>query len=496
MRRGLLALLLLLLVLPLGADTLDEVGVRGVLRWAGDASGGGPYIFDGPDGALTGFEVELARELAGRLGVKDAFVQGQWDKLPQLMDRGGADIVLNGYEWSAEREASWPSSVPYYVYTLQLMARKSDGLSSWEDLRRPREGRRQRVGVLSGSAAERCVRERLGESVEILGYDGVTNVLRLVEQGQLDATVQDLPIAVHYGPQFPALVRVGDPVAPGWYVIFTRKGDERLKARINEALRGMFLDGTLRRIYAKYGIWSPEQESLVAIGAHWPPAAASAPRAPTEPLRWFALLAKAAWTTLELAVLSMPLAMLVGLLVALGRLYGPRWLGIPLEVYVEFLRGTPLLLQLFVIYYLLPGIGIRIPAFWAGVLGLAINYSAYEAENYRAGLLAVPKGQWEAALSLGMAPRVALWRVVVPQALRIVIPPVTNDFIALFKDTSVCSVIAVVDLTGAYNRLYNDHPREVLQLGLMAAFLYLAMSYPMSLLARRLERRLGHGRIA
>ena len=131
------------------------------------------------------------------------------------------------------------------------------------------------------------------------------------------------------------------------------------------------------------------------------------------------LLLKAAWVTVQLSFLSMPLAMALGLTVAIGRLYGPWWLRIPLSAYVEFLRGTPLLLQLFVIYYVLPDlIGLSLPEFWAGVLGLAINYSAYEAENYRAGLLAIPRGQMEAALSLGMSTRTALRRVIVPQAVR------------------------------------------------------------------------------
>jgi polar amino acid transport system substrate-binding protein len=96
----------------------------------------------------------------------------------------------------------------------------------------------------------------------------------------------------------------------------------------------------------------------------------------------------------------------------------------------------------------------------------------------------------EAALALGMGKFRALRRVVLPQALRIVIPPVTNDFVALFKDTSVCSVIAVVELTGMYNRLYNNHPGRVLELGLATAVLYFGMSYPVSLFARRFERRL------
>ena len=194
-------------------------------------------------------------------------------------------------------------------------------------------------------------------------------------------------------------------------------------------------------------------------------------------------------TTVVLAALSMPLAILIGLLVAVGRLYGPRWLDWPLAAYVELLRGTPILLQLFVIYYLLPYVGISLPAFWAGVLGLAINYSAYEAENYRAGLLAVPRGQMEAALALGMSRWAALRYIIIPQAVRIVIPPVTNDFISLFKDTSICAVIAVTELTGRYRHLVVDHPNMVVQLALMTALLYLLMSYPLSLLARRLEVR-------
>ena len=200
-------------------------------------------------------------------------------------------------------------------------------------------------------------------------------------------------------------------------------------------------------------------------------------------------LLMAALYTVLLSCLAMPLAMLAGLVIAVGRLYGPRWLAVPLNGYVEVVRGTPLLFQLFVIFYMLPWMGVYLPAFWAGILGLAVNYSAYEAENYRAGLLAVPKGQMEAALALGMTRWAALRRVIIPQAVRIVIPPVTNDFISLFKDTSVCSVIAVYELTWSYRELAVNNPNRVWELGLIAALLYLLMSVPLSLLARRLERR-------
>jgi polar amino acid transport system substrate-binding protein len=324
--------------------------------------------------------------------------------------------------------------------------------------------------------------------VELKGFPEIINVMKLVEEGRLDATVQDVPVAVFYGRDFPGLHNVGQPVAPGYYVAFVRHGDDRLREKLNAALLKAMNDGTLKRIYDKYGLWNDEQKRLTKVAQNWPPAieAQSSRWANFPYYVW--LLLTAAWMTIKLACVSMPLAILIGLLVAVGRLYGPRWLNIPLEAYVEFLRGTPLLLQLFTIYYVLPRfIGVTIPEFWAGVLGLAINYSAYEAENYRAGLLAIPRGQMEAALSLGMSTPVALRRIIVPQAMRIVIPPVTNDFIALFKDTSVCTMISVVELTGMYRKLFNDHPKLMLEFGLITALLYLVMSYPLSLVARGME---------
>jgi polar amino acid transport system substrate-binding protein len=131
-----------------------------------------------------------------------------------------------------------------------------------------------------------------------------------------------------------------------------------------------------------------------------------------------------------------------------------------------------------------------VPALATAVLGLAVNYSAYEAEIYRAGLQAVPRGQMEAALALGMSRGQAIRRVVVPQAARIVVPPVVNDFIALFKDTSVCSVVTVVELTKRYSVLAMT-TQAVVELMAMTCLLYLLMSWPLSALSRRVERRLG-----
>jgi polar amino acid transport system substrate-binding protein len=202
------------------------------------------------------------------------------------------------------------------------------------------------------------------------------------------------------------------------------------------------------------------------------------------------VLVQSAGLTVLLSVVSFPIAIVVGLLVAIGRLWGPGWLRVVLGTYVEVLRGTPLMLQLYFIFFFLPEIGIRIPALTTAILGLAINYSAYEAEIYRAGLSAIPSGQMEAALSLGMSRWQAIRRIVVPQAVRIVVPPVVNDFIALFKDTSVCSVITLVELTKRYSVL-SMSTQATMELMILTAILYLAMSYPLSIAARRLERRFG-----
>jgi polar amino acid transport system substrate-binding protein len=163
------------------------------------------------------------------------------------------------------------------------------------------------------------------------------------------------------------------------------------------------------------------------------------------------------------------------------------------QAYVEVIRGTPLLIQLFLIYYGLPQIGIRLNPFLAGVLGLGLNYAASEAENYRAGIQSVPSGQTEAAMALGMSRWQSLQHIVLPQAFRVVIPPVTNDFIAMFKDSSIVSVITMVELTKAYGMLAMS-TYNFIGLGLITAGIYFGLSYPASLFANWLERKLQYDR--
>lgn len=474
---------------PASADTLDQIRQRGTLRWGGDQEGGGPYIYPRPDDpeVLTGFEVELMDLIGKRLGVRAVFQQCQWDKLPDLLRTEGIDVIANGYELTPNHLQSKIATIPYYVYELQLIARKKDGrIASWDDLKK---GGKKKVGVLTGSAAQKYVEEHLGEDVEVIPYDGTTDALKQVADSNCDATVQDVPAAVFYRDRYPSLDFVGQPVGRGYYVLYLRPGDEQLRDALSNAILDLIQTGALRSLYQRYGLWNPAQESLGTPGLGQEITGSSTTQSGWEVLRRNGpILLKAAWRTVELSLLSFPLAILVGLSVALGRVYGPlplRWL---LTWYVEVLRGTPLMLQLYFIFFVLPGLGLHFDAMIAAVIGLAVNYSAYEAEIYRAGLLAIPHGQMEAGLALGMSKATVLRRIIVPQAVRIVVPPVTNDFIALFKDTSVCSVITVVELTKQYNILANS-TGAFLELAGVTALLYLLMSYPLSLVARRLEKR-------
>jgi polar amino acid transport system substrate-binding protein len=245
----------------------------------------------------------------------------------------------------------------------------------------------------------------------------------------------------------------------------------------------MIANGELRRILERWRLWNDRQGDLRATGADDPVAPARGLGAAD--LRLFL---RGAGITIVISTLAMAIAVVGGLVLSLARRYGGRAARILSVGYVELFRGTPVLLQLYVLYYGLAPL-VALDAFTAAVLGLGLNYAAYEAELYRAGLDAVAVEQTEAGLALGMSRALTLRRIVLPQALRVALPGIANDFIALLKDTSLVSVITVVELTKQMTITAVDL-RGWLVPGILCAVLYLVMSLPLSRLARRLERRL------
>ena len=473
--------------LVFAADHLEQIKQAGVLLWGADAEGGAPYVYPRPQHQeqWTGFEYDLAEALAAKLGVKAKMVQNQWDQLIPALDRGNFDIVLNGLELTADNQQHIAMSRPYYVYTQQLVTRReTEGLTNIDNLKG------KAVGVLSASVAQRLLEKTPG--VDLRLYPGNVESFRDLKAKRIEAVVLDLPIALFYAKPDPALKFSGDPFAPGYYGIGVRKQDATVLAAHNQAIVELAEDHTLERIYQKYGVWDERQ---VALKDYHPEVVEQ--RKSISTIRdwrtYLPLLLRGAVITIEISVLGMALAVVAGLALVLTRLYAVaplRWLA---QVYVEVIRGTPLLIQLFFIYYGLPEIGIRLQAFPAAILGLGLNYAAYEAENYRAGIEAIPRGQTEAAQALGMTRWQSLQHIILPQAFRLVIPPITNDFIALFKDSSIVSVITMVELTKVYGMLAMS-TYDYIGLGLMTATIYFALSYPASIFANWLEKRLRYDR--
>jgi polar amino acid transport system substrate-binding protein len=474
-----------------GAAELEEVRRRGELVWAADQEGGGPHVYPDPADPrqLVGFEVELAALIAAELGVKPRFQQGQWDRLPLLLGQS-ADCVINGIELTPERRRDYGCSRPYFAYALQMLGRRDVPPAGFADLTAAGPSGPWRVGVLTGSAAETEMRSRAARGeiqVEVVGYDGTLDSLEQVLTGVLDLAVMDDCIFNHYADRFARIRTVDRPFAGGFYTVLTSRSTPRLTGAIDDALAKLIADGRLKSLYDRWDLAGRQQMLLLRDAAEIP---AARQRSFAELVRQtLPLLLTSAGMTILLSCASFPLAIAIGLAVAVGRLYGPSWLKSPLAGYVEVLRGTPLMLQLYAIFFLLPKVGLALPAILAAILGLALNYSAYESEIYRAGLKAVPLGQFEAALSLGLSKWQALRHVLVPQAVRIVMPPVTSDFIALFKDTSVCSAITVIELTKRYSVLALSTGR-IVELAIVTALLYLCMSWPLALLSRWFEARL------
>ncbi|MFT4041270.1 MAG: amino acid ABC transporter permease [Thermomicrobiales bacterium] len=201
------------------------------------------------------------------------------------------------------------------------------------------------------------------------------------------------------------------------------------------------------------------------------------------------VLIPAAGMTVRIAAGAFVLAIVVGLALALLQTFRIGLLNIILRAYIEVVRGTPVLAQLFILYFGLTQVGIRFTPVQAAIIGLGLNGGAYLAEVFRAGIDSIHRGQMEAALTVGMTPLAAMRWVIIPQALRVVVPPTTNYSIALLKDTAVVSAVAAPEIMFKARNLVTETYLSA-QIYLLVALMYLCMSLVLAWISRRLERRL------
>ncbi|MEO5509675.1 MAG: ABC transporter substrate-binding protein/permease [Longimicrobiales bacterium] len=469
------------------------------LRWGGDAEGGAPFVEADPSNPsiVRGFDVEIAQMIARGLNREPRFIQVGWSSILQSVERGDFDIGLSGLEDRPALRARHAVTMPYFQFREVLSVRPADSARyrSLSDL----AGRR--VGTLGSTMAyDMLVTESRRSGLIPVSYDDDVHPYADLVVGRLDAVLLDNIIADRslrrMGGRF---VNQTTPVATGYYVGVLALANTSLRDSVNAILRERMRDGSLERTFRTWNVWDSTQASsrasvlaqadaavpsnASAAANTQPAAAAPHPRVSS----YLPALLRAASITVVLSILSMMLAVSAGIVIAAGRIYGAKPVRLALALYVEVVRGTPLLLQLFVLYYGLAGV-VRFPAFVAAVIGLGLNYAAYESEIYRSALESVPSTQLEAARTLGFSEYQILKLIRGPQALRFALAPMTNDFVALLKDTSLVSVITVVELT-KQTAIYATNVGSWLVPGALCALIYLVFSLPLSRYARVLERR-------
>jgi polar amino acid transport system substrate-binding protein len=468
------------------------------LTWAGDPEGGAPFVEADPTNPnkVTGFDVEIAELIARGVNRTPRFLFVPYASIDQAIGRGTADIGLSGMEDTPARRAAMATTIPYYAFREVLAVRDGDA----QTLRRLSDLRDRRVATLGGTIAyEILLQGERRYGLQAVSYDDDVHPYSDLLLGRVDGVLLDNVLAERRRKNMPGITIQADAVAVSHYVGVLAPHNASLRDAANEALRAAMRDGTLERIFRKWGVWNDDQPTLYAkliARQPVPPVTLSdsdgsigvatlTRRDAT--LRYVPSLIKAAGVTLVLSCLSMAFAVILGVLIASGRVYGTVMVRLALTGYVELMRGTPVLLQLFVIYYGVAAV-IKLPAFIAALLGLALNYAAYESEIYRGALEAVPTGQLEAARTLGFSERQVLRLVRGPQAFRLALAPMTNDFVALLKDSSLVSVLTVVELT-KQTQIFATNLGSWVIPGTLCAAIYLLMSLPLGALARRLERR-------
>jgi His/Glu/Gln/Arg/opine family amino acid ABC transporter permease subunit len=426
-----------------------------------------PFSYHGGTGnGLTGFDIDVMNAIGKHLGVKVEYVETPFDSMFAALEAGRFDVVANQITFNEERDARYDLSDPYVETTGVLVVRKDEkGITRLADLK----GKRAAENITSNWAEV-----AKGAGATIVGVDDMSLAIDNLEQGRVDALVNDKLAIRNYLRTKPdaGIKVVAETNDVSKSVLAARKGSGYLP-QLDKAIADLKADGTLDKIYAKYfgaAATTPSTWDIMRDNA-WPMARAALTR------------------TIPLTVISFAVGMVIALAIGLMRMSShPVVAGIA-RLYISFIRGTPLLVQLFLIFYALPQLGVKINPFLAAVIAFSLNVGGYAAEIVRSSVESLPKGQWEAASTVGMGYATTLRRVILPQAARTAVPPLSNTLISLVKDTSLAATILVVELFRRA-QIAAAPSFEFLALYGMAALYYWVICLVLSFAQSRTETRL------
>jgi His/Glu/Gln/Arg/opine family amino acid ABC transporter permease subunit len=480
-RRGLLVLVLLAALMSAacgGSSGENQVKSSGVLR-VGTEGVYSPFSYHDANNELVGYDVDVAKAVGEKLGVRVEFVETPWDAMFAALEANRFDVVANEVTINPERQAKYDLSEPYSVGEGVIVTRADNSsIKSLADLK-------GKVAAENATSNWSDIARKAGANVEAV--EGFTQAIKLLNQGRVDVVVNDsIAVYAYLAETGDKSVKIAGNVGQKSEQGFAARKNSGLLPDLNKALDELRSDGTLAKISQKY------------LKANASGAPETAPAQQETQSTWQLVfsslgpLAKAAITkTIPLTVISFVIGIVIALAVALGRLSSNRVLTNIARFYISVIRGTPLLVQLFIVFYALPQLGVKIDPWPAAIIAFSLNVGGYAAEIIRSAIQSIPKGQWEAAETIGLNYLGSLRHIILPQATRVAVPPLSNTLISLLKDTSLASTILVTELL-RQSQIIAARTFDFLALYTTAAVYYwvicLVLSFGQSRVERRLER--------
>lgn len=434
-----------------------------------------PFEYQDENNQYVGIDVELMKRAAELQGFKIEFNFIGFSGALQALEGNQADGMIAGMTITEQRKVSYDFSDSYFESGIQIAVKKGNKqIKSYEDLNE------KTVGVKVGTeSADFLLANEKKYGYTIKYYDAADQLYPAVSGGQIDALMDDYPVIGYAIGQGQKLATPIEKETGGQYGFAVKKGQNpELVEMFNEALKEMKQTGEYDEIINKYiadGSVKETNNKEATIGALVK--------------NNYKVLLKGLWNTILLALISFALAIIVGILFGLLSVAPIRALRIIASVYVDLIRGIPMMVLAFFIFFgLSDAIGITIPDFTAGVITLTLNASAYIAEIVRGGINAVPKGQMEASRSLGLTYTRTMQKIILPQAIKIMIPSFVNQFVITLKDTTIISVIGVVELLQT-GKIIVARTTQSTYVYLIIAVMYLIVITALTRLAKVLEKK-------
>lgn len=426
-------------------------------------------------GDIIGFDVDIAKYITNQLGYDLEIKDTDFSGIIPALQSGRADFAMAGMTPTEERKKNVDFSEIYYEAKNTIVTRKGSNLKTPEDL----SGKK--VGVQLGSTQEKTAKEF--KNVQLVALNKTGDLVQEVKARRIDAAVIEDTIARGFIANNPDLEFNTIPSSgeeAGSAIAFPK--NSRLVADFNRVLAEMKQSGEIERLIKKW--FENQGKTEPATSSNVLPFAKITPRIP--------FILQGILVTLQFTAISLFLGFIWGTILSLFKISSNKflyWFG---TVYTSIFRGTPLLLQIALVYYATPQLtGYNIPALLAGVITFTLNSGAYVSETIRAGILAIDKGQREAALSLGVPYRPMMTDIILPQAFKNILPALVNETIALLKDSSLVSVIGVTDLlrraqiVGAEQYIYFE---PLLFAGAIYYLMVMVLTWSGYVLERRLQR--------